>query len=285
MNKLSAINCKQTERWLRRRVAGELPASAETRLAEHLHACSACAASARRLETALAALHAQTAPEPPRDLARRIKMAALPVRPVAASQRWYSAPALAAAGLALAVVALALSVHLPPTTPPASGVAVAPANSPVAAAPPAVRGVSRAAAPRLAALPTPSATPAPLRAVRGKIVPAPGAGFSVPAPAPLVNVARPRPAAAHAEPSVTAAVMTQADSATPVRLASAPLARPRVAAVKADDEPRAARRTSGNFADEAIGGMIAGAVLSSYLEGAPNGVHVQPVSASGGAFR
>ncbi len=279
MKEVRTITCRLAHRLLNRRLEAALPPADEARLQAHLAICAACAEQTQRLEAALRVLRAAPAPEPSSALASRIRAAAVQAsRPAPAPARPLRlAPAWAAAALTAVVFVLVFATRW-------SGPAV-PVASPAGPAPPVVAVAPPEAppeepVPRVAAAPETDVVVAavtersPVRAGRRRA----RVGPSRPAPP---SAARPAPAPrlAYARTRMAMADMTAARPHTPL---AAPEGLARVTPVDLADGTRVSRN-SGSFADEVVGGLIAEAVLSNYLEGAPAGVRATPaVMTTGG---
>ena len=281
--------CRQAQNLLQEELSGRLAAPEGERLTAHLGACRRCEARAARLRAAVGVLRQAPPPVPPEDLARRIRAAAHEaLRPaptlVTVPQRvWRPAPAWAAAA-ALAAVVLAVTlwtysnsgpapqglsapvVAQIPTTQPAAGVpelavpaAVATDRRPPDSGERLVATVTRRArVARTAPAAVTNETPVRLAAVRRVTPPLP--------PAPVV---------APSPPAFAAEVTRAPDSPTSAAPLGLPHPEPRVAVVP----PRPRANRSGAFAEEVMGGLVAGVMLTSYLDGAPHGTRVRPAAA------
>jgi hypothetical protein len=280
MTEARNINCSRANRLLHERLEGALaPREDELRKEQQLQAhwqrCPGCAEHARQLLGAMQALRSAPAPEPRAPLAARIRAAAAQAlrETPAPAARLRPAPYWAAAALATAVLVLAFALHGPSLTPVhshAAGAGLSRAATPPGTAPAlpgptsAAAGANVAATVRVAALPT---TPAPashsyrLQSVSMRY-PAPPAARPAPQPA-YVRVRATMADTAAADPDDTAgATAPEAD---------------RVARVDVDgDQGTSEADNSGDFAKEVVGGLVADAVLSTYLDGAPANVKITP---------
>jgi anti-sigma factor RsiW len=269
MNAVLRYNCIKTRRRLHQRLDGELPASQAPLLVAHLERCPACAAHAERLEAALGLLHAAAPVVAPARLPARIMAAArnasapTPVARPALTLRLATAGAIMALML---VVGVTMRIHVPHGTAPAAlPLASLPApEAPVAALPEPATKTPEAAPVRIAAAPlTLTATePALHRMPHGE----------EPPPAPPARH-RPFASGAISGGSVIPADADRAESPTDLTMAHQ---RTTVA-------PTAQYATGeGAFTDQVVGGMVADAMLASYLDGAPRGIQISPAATEGG---
>ena len=271
MREIRTITCRQAHRMLHRRLEDALLPADGARLQAHWEACAACVEQAQRLETALRLLQAAPAPEPSPALASRIRAAAAHAQVLrsAPARRLRLAPAWAAAAVAVVVLAALVATRLPGPSAPGTS----PAPPVVASTPPSL--APEAPVPLVLAAPPPPvvvavvAEPAPVRAYRRPARSGPG---SVPPPAAPATPAASAPRLAYVHARMDMADTTAARPNTPLR---EPESRSRVTPMRLAGGSNVSRN-SGSFADEVVGGLIADAVLSSYLEGAPEGVHVAP---------
>jgi len=225
-------------------------------------------------------------PEPSAHLPERILAAAQAAQrsPERALPKWRPAPAFAAAGLAVAVlVVLGLAVRSP--APPAGK------PSSVSMTGEAPRSADNMT-PRVAVAPSPTAPvvaqPATLAAREVAERASVRIERAVWRPRPT-SLRQPRPekrsngpVLAYARAPLTPAVMV-AEVSSVGGVVEPREAAPRVARVDTSGASAGGRLgTSGDFAHEVVGGLIANVMLSDYLEAAPEGTRV-PLTASRGS--
>lgn len=269
------INCRKANRLLHERLSGTLPPEKGVRLDEHLARCAACAQRARNLEEVIGLLHRTPAPTPPAALGARIHAAVRQNRPAEAATLWRRRPAPALAAAALVAVAVLAVVLWPratrlPISEPTGETVMARETAPAALT-----------APISPTTPTPEASPAresrprmvsvrrTWRSPRPEIVPAITRG---PQPEPISPQVARAPVAMSADNMVAGTTR----AAGPRGLAQAEYRIAKVAVDSAEIPAPAPAAASDAFADEIVGGLIANVMLTSYLDGAPAGLEVQP---------
>jgi predicted anti-sigma-YlaC factor YlaD len=280
MTQARQINCGQARRLLHKQLDGTVTPPEDTLLQAHGQRCPACAEHAAQLVAALQALRCAPAPEPRAPLAARIRAAAaqaLRETPAPAPRLRLAPSWTAAAVAAAALLIVAFTFHGPGTVTPGPSSLGSPAR--VAVAPPAVSSVlpepTSPATVAPAAPPLRVAVVAPQSAPTARSYHVEEVSLPYAPPAPAQSAPHSAYARARATMADTAAAQPQ-DTTEP----AAPEA-DRVARVGEDvhvDETETTSESghSGDFANEVVGGLVADAVLSTYLEGAPANVKITP---------
>lgn len=262
-------NCRVTRKQVQARLDGALAPDEARGLEVRLAECAACAEYAARLDEAVGLLHAVGPAPAPETLrlrimsAARTRLAAPPVRHPVWRVRW------AAAAAAVAALIAVLAWQPRPEAP--GNVAVTPAGPEV-----------EATSPDLPETTTPADGPVSsstrVRMARAATTRATHAVYTA------LGVSRPSPPSVSAPPRTRAGRSGASGEAEPTGAGRAPaptllaMAPQRVAVA-----PIAAYASGENaFADEVVGNLVAGAMLESYLDGAPPGL---TLGGEGGAPR
>ncbi len=279
-----ARTCRRARQWLHQRLDGSLAPADRAALEQHLARCARCAERSRTLDAALFLLRNAPRPEPSADLPARILAAAQ------AAQRsrtrvlpsWRPAPAWAAAGLAVAVMAvltLAIRSLVAPVGPQVGPRVISEAPRPAETMAPQVATTPSSAAPVAARPPILAAGEVTERS-SGRIEPAVWRVRGASSRQPRPERKRPAPVLAYASVPLTPAVMV-ADVSKVGSVVEPEAVGPRVARVDTSSPSGGRQGGSGDFAHEIVGGLVANVILSDYLEAAPEGTRLPPTGAGG----